>query len=548
MQKHFFFALCLIASATLNAQTQVTADKTGTELQAAIDAAEAGTTVYVQAGTYYGNFTMKEGVNVSGGWNEDFTVQTDYASILDAQENGRVLEQPANFTTLTVWSNFTIQNGKLTAARNTPASNLGSGVALGKKGQVKHCLIQNNTFNYNANCMGGGVGNDAVDAATDICAEDCWIRNNSGTHGGGARVRGTLLNCVIENNNTNNSVKKGPAGGVHLQSGRMVGCIVRGNLSGGDTGGVRAFGKSQIINCLIVGNTATGKVGGIGIESANSDVIGCTIVDNDQLVNDASHNSKCGISCGATSDNGTKLANNIVWGNKHNGVVQTAQIYYISHYAAANRVYNAVAHQNTTNGIKLSMDNDADDTYIDNDSNEQTGLAPHFADPANGDYHLTWLSPVLNKGNDELTTVAADLDSNDRKVLKVDMGAYELPYYTLTIADFEHATLTVGETPMVAGTYELPQGYSTAATIVAEEGWTIKKVTIGDAILEPQEGVYTLPALLSDATLAIEVEQDEPTALMNPQSAAGIKKVLRGGQLIILRGEEIFNAQGQVVK
>lgn len=548
MQKHFFFALCLIASATLNAQTQVTADKTGTELQAAIDAAEAGTTVYVQAGTYYGNFTMKEGVNVSGGWNEDFTVQTDYASILDAQENGRVLEQPANFTTLTVWSNFTIQNGKLTAAINTPASNLGSGVALGKKGQVKHCLIQNNTFNYNANCMGGGVGNDAVDAATDICAEDCWIRNNSGTHGGGARVRGTLLNCVIENNNTNNSVKKGPAGGVHLQSGRMVGCIVRGNLSGGDTGGVRAFGKSQIINCLIVGNTATGKVGGIGIESANSDVIGCTIVDNDQLVNDASHNSKCGISCGATSDNGTKLANNIVWGNKHNGVVQTAQIYYISHYAAANRVYNAVAHQNTTNGIKLSMDNDADDTYIDNDSNEQTGLAPHFADPANGDYHLTWLSPVLNKGNDELTTVAADLDGNDRKVLKVDMGAYELPYYTLTIADFEHATLTVGETPMVAGTYELPQGYSTAATIVAEEGWTIKKVTIGDAILEPQEGVYTLPALLSDATLAIEVEQDEPTALMNPQSAAGIKKVLRGGQLIILRGEEIFNAQGQVVK
>lgn len=548
MQKHFFFALCLIASATLNAQTQVTADKTGTELQAAIDAAEAGTTVYVQAGTYYGNFTMKEGVNVSGGWNEDFTVQTDYASILDAQENGRVLEQPANFTTLTVWSNFTIQNGKLTAARNTPASNLGSGVALGKKGQVKHCLIQNNTFNYNANCMGGGVGNDAVDAATDICAEDCWIRNNSGTHGGGARVRGTLLNCVIENNNTNNSVKKGPAGGVHLQSGRMVGCIVRGNLSGGDTGGVRAFGKSQIINCLIVGNTATGKVGGIGIESANSDVIGCTIVDNDQLVNDASHNSKCGISCGATSDNGTKLANNIVWGNKHNGVVQTAQIYYISHYAAANRVYNAVAHQNTTNGIKLSMDNDADDTYIDNDSNEQTGLAPHFADPANGDYRLTWLSPVLNKGNDELTTVAADLDGNDRKVLKVDMGAYELPYYTLTIADFEHATLTVGETPMVAGTYELPQGYSTAATIVAEEGWTIKKVTIGDAILEPQEGVYTLPALLSDATLAIEVEQDEPTALMNPQSAAGIKKVLRGGQLIILRGEEIFNAQGQVVK
>ena len=507
MKKLSLFALSLLASAGLFAQVQVTADKSGTELQAAIDAAEAGTTVYVQAGTYEGNFKMKEGVNVSGGWNADFTAQTDYATILDAKENGRVLEQPANFTTLTVWSNFTIQNGKLTAISATPANGLGAGVALGKKGQVKHCLIQNNTFTYNGNCMGGGIGNDAVDAATDVCAEDCIVRNNSGTHGGGVRVRGTVLNCIIENNNTNNAVKKGPAGGVHLQAGRLVGCIVRGNLSGGDTGGVRAYGKCQIINCLIAGNTATGKVGGIGIESANSDVIGCTIVDNDQLVNDASHNSKCGISCGATSDNGTKLANNIVWGNNHNCVAQTAQIYYISHYAAANRVYNAVAHQNTTNGIKLSMDNDANDTYTDGDGNEQIGLAPHFADPANGDYRLTWLSPVLNKGNDDLTTVTVDLDGNERKVLKVDMGAYELPYYTLTIAAFEHATLTVGTDPLVAGTYELPQGYTTTATVVADEGYSIKSVKLGETTLEPVEGVYTLPALTADVTLTITVEQ-----------------------------------------
>ena len=52
MKKIFLFALSLLASAGLFAQVQVTADKTGTELQAAINAAEAGTTVYVQAGTY----------------------------------------------------------------------------------------------------------------------------------------------------------------------------------------------------------------------------------------------------------------------------------------------------------------------------------------------------------------------------------------------------------------------------------------------------------------------------------------------------------------
>ena len=84
MKKISMSIVCLMACIGLYAQTQVTADKSGTELQAAINAAEAGTTVYVQAGTYVGNFTMKEGVNVSGGWNADFTAQTDYASILDA--------------------------------------------------------------------------------------------------------------------------------------------------------------------------------------------------------------------------------------------------------------------------------------------------------------------------------------------------------------------------------------------------------------------------------------------------------------------------------
>ena len=543
MRKISMMILSLATSVVLVAQTQVTADKSGAELQAAINAAEAGTTVYVQAGTYVGNFTMKEGVNVSGGWNADFTAQTDYASILDANADGRMLEQPSNFTTWTIWSNFTIQNGNLKAISATPANGLSSGVALGKKGRVQHCLIQNNTFSYNGNCMGGGVGNDAVDVATDVCAEDCIIRNNCGTHGGGVRVRGTVLNCIIENNNTNNSIKTGPGGGVHLQSGRLVGCIVKGNYSGGDTGGVRLFGKCQLINCLVVGNTATGKVGGVGVESANSDIIGCTIVDNDQLSSNAGDNTRCGISCGATSDNGTKLANNIVWGNKHNGVVQTAQIYYISHYVAANRVYNAIAHQNTTNGIKLSMSNDEDDTYLDGDQNEQTGRAPHFADPANGDYRLTWQSPMLGRANSSIAVVTKDLDGNNRNIEGVDLGAYELPYYTLTIAAFDHATLTVGGETKTAGDYSLPKGYTTTATIEPDENYSITSVTCGDAILTPEAGIYTLPALLTDMTLTITV-QSTPTGIDDANTAVKAVKVIRNGQLLILRDGKEFNVLG----
>ena len=74
MKKLYFLALSVLASASLMAtQVQVKADN---DLQAAVNAANSGDTVLVQAGTYEGNFTMKDGVYVSGGWNEDFTAQT----------------------------------------------------------------------------------------------------------------------------------------------------------------------------------------------------------------------------------------------------------------------------------------------------------------------------------------------------------------------------------------------------------------------------------------------------------------------------------------
>ena len=83
------------ATRTLAYDAGKTAAENGAALQAAIDAASSGDELKVQAGTYIGNFTMKEGVNVSGGWNEGFTAQTDYATILDANASGRVVNQTA---------------------------------------------------------------------------------------------------------------------------------------------------------------------------------------------------------------------------------------------------------------------------------------------------------------------------------------------------------------------------------------------------------------------------------------------------------------------
>lgn len=423
----------------------------GEDLQAAINKTFAGFTVYVQAGTFTGNFTMKDGVQVIGGWNSDFTAQTDYATVLDAQGNGRVLDQGEEFTTLTIWSNFTIQNGNLKAADGN--KNLGSGVALYKNGRIEYCLVQNNTFSYDGNCFGGGVGSDNISsnaiASNFVEVDHCIIRNNCATHGGGARLRGTIQNSIIENNNTKD-VKAGPAGGAHLQGGCMVNCIVRNNVSGGDTGGVRAYGKCDVINNLIVGNTATGSVGGLGIESALSNVISNTIVCNEQL---GSTGSTAGVKIVNTlTSNGTFFVNNIVWGNKSKGAMEAQNVYYISRYDknAGQRSYNAIIGQlgddDTKTCIQLSAEN------------------PGFVDPENGDFRLV-LSQLVEGGNDEKVIGTKDLAGNNRIINgHVDYGCYEYTGAATLLNEKEESEFDEGETDVVMRrSFEADGSYYTLA-------------------------------------------------------------------------------------
>lgn len=497
--------------------------KEGGDFQAALNATPVGCDLYVQAGTYFGNFTMKEGVNVSGGWNEDFTAQTDYATILDANNTGRVITQKAAFATLTIWENLTIQNGN-----DANASTGGGGAWLDRLGQLKHCLICNNTTTG----YGGGVGHNVTAAAThgEVVVTDCIVRyNKSGKQGGGMRVGATVENSLVERN-----VSGADGAGLYLQHGCVRNCVIRLNHSTGNAGGIRAYGYTEIYNNLIYANVANGQIGGIsqGGANRNSNVVNNTIVCNKQISSTNPH--RCGAMLGDNAKNAT-FVNNVVWSNYAGDVINETQTDIVASRMGSgsisnNAIYNA---ELGDNAIKLT---DANPGFVE--------VAD--ADTTKWDLHLEFTSVLLDKGmNSAVPEGATDLDGLTRiQGSAVDLGAYELPYFTLTVAAFEHATLTVeGIGVLPAGAYQLPQGYTTTATIAVEEGYKLTSVKLGEEELIPVEGVYTIPALTEDAVVTIIVEEDEGTGL-DQVSANVCRKVVRDGQVIIIRDGKDYNVLG----
>ena len=494
----------------------------GEDLQAAVNKANSGDTVLVQAGTYEGNFTMKGGVYVSGGWNADFTAQAEHASILDAKENGRVLNQAEDFKTVTIWDNFTIQNGKLTAADGV--KNLGAGVALMKKGRVINCLIQNNTFTYSGTCIGGGIGQDVGDR-NDTCAINCVVRNNVASHGGGVRIRGVILNSVIEYNKTLTNA----AGGMHLQGGAAYNSIIRYNESLKDLGGVRLYGACDLVNCLIVGNKCAGKVGGLQAESAPSNIINCTIAGNEQAAT-GSEAVFCGFRDNvndSTKHNGKFFVNNVVYGNKAGGEVQAEQVHtYIKHYVTngtfANNAFQGVAAIGGTY-IQLGAEND-----------------PQFTE----NYGIAWTSPLYNAGNNDVVDKilgGKDVYGNARKQgANIEIGAVELTEYKATIEIGEGGALEVdytGEkTPLVAGEISLPAGFTTKLYVTPAENYALETITLNGEALEAVEGVYTIPAVTGDITLVAKFQE--------AAVAATITWELNGGEVLaaVPTNEELWEA------
>jgi len=386
--------------------------KSSDDLQAAIDAAAAGDRLLLAAGTYKGNFTLKDGVNISGGWNADYTVcdPETYKTVLDGDKKGRVLTQSAAFNNETVISGVGITNGENSADNN------GGGAYVRGKCIVENCEIYSNKA-ASTSGQGGGIWADA-----NAIVRNCHIHDNYAQNtGGGAVVKGQISYCLIENNNAPDNV----GGGLQIHGGSaasntcgtMFNCIVRNNSSK-NGGGIRSYNYTQIANCLIVGNTATsGGVSGILCNNNAAAVVNCTIANNYDAADAAGNSSGLYINA-----NGT-IKNCIVYGNYSKSKVadQAVQVYINNQYTW---LKNNAVH---ANGLKKVNNYDPNGNGRDTDTQTIASGTSIFTDAANGDFTLTSAATMcIDKGNTSIYGfMTTDLAGNSRTVDTIDIGCYE---------------------------------------------------------------------------------------------------------------------------
>src|SRR5258708_2529493 len=245
-----------------------------TNVQQGVNLAAPTDQVWVAAGVYLEQITIKDGVALFGGFagTETALAQRNWktnATILDGSGAGTVVTVTNTSSSATRLDGFTIRNGKGT---------LGGGIYCGTHSTP---VIANNTISQNtAGHAGGGI---ACDSSSPFITNNIILRNTSGFMGGGVySIYGSplLLNNRIAMNQTfSTSDIGGQGGGVWADGSPVIAnnfLIANGtyyvvqppNDFGGPGGGIYCAGSPRVINNTLLANVA-GKGGGIYYEPYN---------------------------------------------------------------------------------------------------------------------------------------------------------------------------------------------------------------------------------------------------------------------------------------
>ncbi len=91
-------------------------------------------------------------------------------------------------------------------------------------------------------------------------------------------------------------------------------------------------------------------------------------------------------------------------------------------------------------------------------------------------------------------------------------------------------------------------GEKITLTVTPAEGYKIENVTLNGETVEAVEGAYSFTMPDAAAAVSATFVKDTASALGNTEAEAKAMKVVRDGQLLILKNGVLYNAQGAIVK
>jgi predicted outer membrane repeat protein len=399
----------------------------GDSIQAAIDSANPGDRILINAGIYTESLTLNRAVSLEG--------QSSATTIIRAVSGQRVLTVTgATITPSTAISGLTFTGGSIDSGTACNGTNCGGGILISDTAQP---LIQNVTLANNAALVGGGLYATAGSPLTLINVNVLDNSAPSASRGSGAGIYAESSLTVIGGLFANNT--SGRSGGAVYVDGALylTGTQFISN-SAKDGGGLFHAGSSdgRVVNALFARNSASGMGAAILVETlGNVQVLHTTIADPAGASNKAMD-----VTTGTVS-----VTNTIVSGHSF-GIRQLGGGAVYEDYNLFFDNGNDLSGGIITGGHSLVGD-------------------PSFVDPASGNYHLSAGSAAINAGVD--AGVRNDHDG-DRRPLGggFDIGMDEAQQASVVVDPALGGTLTYTSSQGSAIRIDVPPGAVSVTTQV----------------------------------------------------------------------------------
>jgi len=431
-------------------------------LEAAMDQAIKGDSIYIAEGTYTYSGAPKAVINIVqslnfyGGWNgaPSGAIECDpilYPTILDGQSDRRVVY--INGAIQVTLNGFTVTHGKQTLNNGAGLysqdadltfdsmifdSNViyademdyaygGGAYVEGGSISVRGCTFKENTASATKSAKGGGLAifNTSAASVENSLFEDNVAWNSSGLHfvnDSASYVPLTLCDCIFHHNGwplMGSSAMSGYAGAIDVSGAEacIEGNTFSKNRSANNYGAICIFDSDLLFARNTISGNHSYRTSGIDIKSSpNPIIINNVIADND------SSNSKTGYpAIMVQSSTGGQLLHNTI--GRNIGAYGIQLLDSASATLTDNILVGHTTALSVDSGSSATMEATlwgsgdwANDTDWAGTGTIDTGTIeiwanPNFIDPDSGDYHIAPGSPAINAGVDAGITIDIDEDA-----------------------------------------------------------------------------------------------------------------------------------------